>query len=808
MPDHKISQPLHLQLLGSPRQSISNNEIVNFRTAKTQALLYYLAVTGNMHRRASLATLFWPDASTANASNSLRTALSSLRTLLPDQLIVDRQSVAINVDQIWLDTKQFTILLQETDDSALAMQQRQAAVALYVGDFLEGFHIDGAPEFEHWVNATRESFQQSLIQTLMDLARLHATHRDQTASLATLSRLLTVAPGNEAAGRLMMQVLANTGQRAAAILHFNTLREYLTEELGVDPEPETTALYTQLLEGNRVDVAPNEPTAIVPIPRLRTEHGPVRDHHIDWGDMPGRVPFYGRTDQLTEITNQLVHERAAMIVVSGIGGVGKTALAAELIYRLADSPALQSDLAQIIWRSLINAPGLNTLVDEWLSALLQAPAQRLPEELDAKLALLFAELDRRRVLLVLDNLESIMDTGVDADTLRAGFDAYSQLLERMAHGHHQSCLLITTRVVPRGIRRLVTDYRHVYHFTLQGLSPDDGMMLLHQRAIQGAPDALHDLIDHYSGNPLALKLVASAVNELYAGNIESFLHEGALIFDDVRSVLDQQFDRLSTLARDIIVWLAINREPVAFNDVGHDLVTSPARRELLEAIRTLRRASLLQEVASKNVASGVDTGHDSRLALHNVVMEYITDHLLRAFRAELIKGKADYFHRYSLRKASAQEYVQAVQRRLFLAPLAQWLVRHEGSENVRRLLRNLLDFVRQDPALAKGYTGTNVIHLMLQLSPTLQGEDFSGLRLHQADLRAASLIDVHLRNTDLSETRFADSFGIVTSVAVSPVGQFLAAGAGRSLIVWRLQTLQTYMAFEEHTRNIAQIAFA
>ena len=97
---------------------------------------------------------------------------------------------------------------------------------------------------------------------------------------------------------------------------------------------------------------------------------------------------------------------------------------------------------------------------------------------------------------------------------------------------------------------------------------------------------------------------------------------------------------------------------------------------------------------------------------------------------------------------------------------------------------------------------------MLQLAPDLQDEDFSHLSLRQADLRSASLVGVDLRNAELASARFADSFGIVSSVAVSPDGQFLAAGAGRTVAVWRLHTLQPYRFFEHHSRNVAEIAFA
>lgn len=792
---------LHLHLLGSPSQSIDGDEVTGFRSTKTRALLYYLAETGKTHTRDSLAALFWPTFNESKANNSLRNALSSLRKVLPGYLHIEGQRIALNHERIWLDTRQFMHLLQETDDATAAIQQCQAAITLYTGDFLEGFHVDDAPDFELWITMRREAFHQTLVHALMQLARWYAQHNDATASLATLSRLLTMAPGHEAAHRLTMQVLANTGQRAAALLQFDACRRYLVEELGVDPAPETMALYTQLLEGERIEQAPADAP---PIPGL---HSSARVH-IDRGDMPGRLPLHGRLDQLAMVTKWLAQERATLIVISGMGGIGKTALAAELARRLAEADEAPRGFRRIIWRSLINAPTLSSLLDDWLRTFQQGPAERPPQELDAKLALLFAELERQRALLILDNVESIMNIGDSAGKFRPGFEGYHRLLERIVHGRHQSCLLITTRDVPRGIRRLAQDYAHVRHLPLTGLLPAEGMALLSQHALKGASTALRSLVDHYSGNPLALKLVAATVNELYAGDANAFWRDGAVVIDDMRAVLEQQFDRLSPLAQDLLVWLAVNRKPVAFDELRNDLVVVRAQREFVEAIRLLRRSSLLQESPATEAGITVDEGTRTRLALQNVVMEYVADRLLGTLQLELDEGKVDYFHRYTLLKVSLPEYVQAVQKRLLLAPLAEWAVRQYGASGVQQRLRSLLDYARQHPALAGGYTATNVVHLMLQRSSTLQGENFAGLSLRQADLRAATLIDVDLRHAALGHTRFTNSFGIVSSVAVSTDGQFVAAGAGRSLVIWQLDSAQPYMVFEEHPSEIADIAFA
>lgn len=807
VPQADSTRRLLLTLLGAPRQFLDGEEVAGLPSAKVQGLLYYLAVTRVTHRRATLATLFWPTASEQNANNSLRNALSSLRKRLPNHLKVDRHTVAVNEHDLWLDVEQFVQLLEEySDDPIVAVQQRQAAVSLYAGEFLAGFHVDDAPEFERWVLTTREHLHQAMVDALMELAQWYSAQRDDTASLEAISRSLALSPGNEAGHRFKMRVLAQMGQREAAILQFDTCRTYLAEELGVDPSPETAALYAQLLEGHTIEgQSADELSATASVMPTASVQGMGRFRHVDPGDMPGRTHILGRFHQLAELTNSLIDKRCTLVVISGMGGVGKTALATELVHRLAELPIAQTGFTQIVWRSLINTPALGDLVDDWLRTLGQSPSAGLPDRLDAKLGSLFAILDQRRVLLVLDNAESVMAIGNTTSGYRDGIDSYHHFFERMAHGYHQSCLLLTSREAPRSIQRLAIDYAHVDHIRLQGLSPEKGMALLRDRKLAGNQATLRSLVIHYSGNPLALKLVASAVSELYTGDADAFLADGVPVFEDVRDVLDQHFNRLSETARDLLVWLTIVREPVEFEDVGRDFVARPSQRELLESIRVLRRSSLLQDAGSTTAADVEEPG--MKLAVHNLVMEYVSDRLLNEFQAELGGDRVDYIHRYALCTARAPEYIQAAQRRLFVAPLAQWLTRHHGVTGARDRLRRLLDYARREPALAEGYTGANVIHLMLQLSPDLQGEDFSGLSLRQVDLRSASLVDVDLRNADLASTRFADSFGIVSSVAISPDGHFIAAGAGRTVIIWQFQTLQPHMIFEEHPHSIPEVTF-
>jgi hypothetical protein len=136
----------------------------------------------------------------------------------------------------------------------------------------------------------------------------------------------------------------------------------------------------------------------------------------------------------------------------GIGGIGKTALAA----RLAREVAPQFEV--VFWRSLRNAPP----VEEWLAGalrILSVEQAALPNGAEARLALLLEQLRARRCLLVLDNLETVLQPGEREARYREGFAGYGVLLRRLAEALHQSCVLVTSREKPPELGPLEGAYR-------------------------------------------------------------------------------------------------------------------------------------------------------------------------------------------------------------------------------------------------------------------------------------------------------------------------------------------------------------
>jgi hypothetical protein len=279
----------------------------------------------------------------------------------------------------------------------------------------------------------------------------------------------------------------------------------------------------------------------------------------DWGDAPAASVVHGRAQELATLTRWVREERCRVVTVLGMGGIGKTAVAAQLAHDLA------SEFAVVYWRSLRNAPP----VEEWLAgaiAALSAQQAVPPEGLEARLMLVLELLRVRRGLLVLDNLETVLEPGAPEARYRAGYAGYGQVLARLGASDHQGCLLLTSREQPlRGEDVAVRSLR------LEGLSVDEGRALLSSRDLAGDDAAWGALVERYAGNPLALKVVGETIDVVFDGALAAFLAQDVAVFGGIRQLLEEQVARLSALEQAILLWLAVEREPVGFAELVADL---------------------------------------------------------------------------------------------------------------------------------------------------------------------------------------------------------------------------------------------
>ncbi|MFZ0546463.1 MAG: AAA family ATPase [Candidatus Promineifilaceae bacterium] len=242
---------LEIRLFGGFTTWQEGKVVEPFRTQKARALVAYLLLQpGRAHSRASLAELLWPDAPQKRAAHNFRQALTFLRPTLnregfPPLLSVTRQSVSLSSSRfLQVDVLEIERLLAQDTIPALAQ-----AVSLYHGPLLEGFYLDGSPEFEIWMSAEREKWQSRVLAALDQLAEHWLDQGDYTAAQGYLQQAISIDPWHEQAYRELMGLLALQGDTAGALAQYERCCQILMEGLGVEPLAETQVLADQIQAG-------------------------------------------------------------------------------------------------------------------------------------------------------------------------------------------------------------------------------------------------------------------------------------------------------------------------------------------------------------------------------------------------------------------------------------------------------------------------------------------------------------------------------------------------------------------------------
>ncbi|MDJ0718720.1 MAG: NB-ARC domain-containing protein [Prochloraceae cyanobacterium] len=515
----------------------------------------------------------------------------------------------------------------------------------------------------------------------------------------------------------------------------------------------------------------------------------------DWGEAPDVDFFYGREQELEILRQWMGVDRCRLVVLLGIGGIGKTALSVKLTRQLTEG------FDRLIWRSLRNAPPIFELLAELILFLSQQQETDLPETIEGRRLRLLHYLKTSRCLLILDNGEGILETGLPTGRYRKGYEEYKHLFNSIAAIEHKSCLLLTSREKPLGLSADEGENLEIRTFQLKGLSPVEGQKIFSIKGTFSASQAQWETLNcRYSGNPLALKILASTIRDFFGRNIGQFLEvieEGSFIFDDINDLLEQQWERLSDLEREIMYWLAINREPVSWQQLREDLVFPRAVGEFLQAIISLERRSLIEK--------GI-----SGLTQQTVVVEYVTERLIEKICIELTSNQINFFNRYALTKADTADYVRETQIRLILQPLIDRLLMFFSfRQSLENCLSQILVKLQTEFRLKPGYAAGNLLNLLSQLNIDVGGYDFSELAIWQANLQGMNLYEVNLTNSDLRSSVFSQTFESIFSVAFSPNGSLLAAGdVHGSIHLWQVVHNKLLWHCKEHTNCIWSIAFS
>ena len=419
---------IRITTLGAVSLELDGKPVPSNLPRKSVALLIYLACTGQPFSRETLADLLWESDEPGVSLNSLRVALAQIRPYFKINLNILRTQISFNQNApYFLDVKILQDCLKQAarlaPDRPAALAELAQAVDLYKGPFFDGWYLRNCPRFEQWQHTQQQFYEQLILRALQELAGSYLTESNYLLGIKYVQRWLDLDSFNEEAHSLYLRLLFYSGQRQNAIEYYLRYQKLLWEELKIEPNRATTALYNQIKDGT-VPAGSYQAASLVPGQIIQVSL-PEVFHQIP---LSSNFPFpvtslVGRKVEIHRIRELLDQPHVRLLTLTGFGGIGKTRLATDVALELSKGSQFKDGIAFVPLAEYHSQ-------DELLITL----TQTLTLKNDPQVSLLDnlkQHLRKRRHLLILDNFEQI----------RAGASVVSELL-RNAPGLK---ILVTSR---------------------------------------------------------------------------------------------------------------------------------------------------------------------------------------------------------------------------------------------------------------------------------------------------------------------------------------------------------------------------
>ena len=601
MPDQ-----LRLSLLGKPKIEY-NDQPLDLTSVKGQALLAYLVVNRQAHSRSALAGLLWSDMPEEDARTNLRVTLSQLKKAVGDVIIATRRAVELNPESdIWLDVAVLEKAAHSGTDLAIASD-------LYRGDFLDDFQVPDAELFEEWLLVERERLRQLALNVLGQLADISLEQGAFRSGIKAARRLLSVEPWYEAGHRQLIKLLAADGQRSVALAQYETCRQLLTEELGVEPSAETAAL----VDAIRAEAwsRPQSPPVETGAPHLPVEAVASPPHNI----LSATTSFVDRRAEQAKITELLTDVGCRLLTITGTGGMGKSRLAAKIALQyLAPDTPFRDGVYFVPLKGVNPTPGANgPELTPFMSAIGTAIGVSFSGKAPLETQLLNA-VRKKMMLLVLDNFEHLADySGRIVDILEQAPGLKIIVTSRRRLNLYDECVLDLW-----GLPYPPTDSPPA--------EPElyDSLRLFEQRARQMHPnfDLQAELPNVVricrllAGMPLALELAAAWVRTLSCRDIVQEIEQNLDFLAtkaqnvperqrSVRAVFDYAWRSLTAKEQDVLKKMSVFAGGFSFD----------AARQVAEAT-----PQILADLVDRSLVRHETSG---RYELHELLRQYVLDKL-------------------------------------------------------------------------------------------------------------------------------------------------------------------------------------
>jgi DNA-binding CsgD family transcriptional regulator len=356
--------------------------------------------------------------------------------------------------------------------------------------------------------------------------------------------------------------------------------------------------------------------------------------HEDWGQAPDVSVFYGRTEELTTLKQWIVSDNCRVVALLGLAGSGKTTLSVEF------AKQVQQEFDFVIWRSLRSAD----TPSDFLASLIQLFSnQQKPDrplvqvaptggsstnriDLNAQISRLVEYLRKQRCLLILDDFEAVLRPEELAGHYRQGCEGYADLIVRLCEVNHQSCFVLVSAEEPTELSLLAGDK---VRSLKPGISDEISREIFQKKGLFPQDREWELLLTRYGGNLLALKIVATTINDFFEGNIGKFLEATALFIEErISNLLAQQFDRMSRSEQEISYRLAIAQSPISLATLREQMLVNLSLSDLLKNLDSLGRRSLIEKMIQ---------GGETVFMLQPLIVQYVSERLVDGIFAEVLE---------------------------------------------------------------------------------------------------------------------------------------------------------------------------
>ncbi|MEG4025075.1 NB-ARC domain-containing protein [Microcoleus sp. S13C4] len=430
----------------------------------------------------------------------------------------------------------------------------------------------------------------------------------------------------------------------------------------------------------------------------------------DWGQAPDVSVFYGRTEELTTLKQWILSDNCRLVALLGLAGSGKTTLSVQL------AKQVQNEFDFVIWRSLRSTPAPSDFLGSLIQLFSNQQKPDVPIDLNSQITRLVEYLRKHRCLVILDDLEAVLRPEELAGHYREGYEGYRDLIVRLCEVNHNSCVVVVSSEEPTELALLEGEK---VRSLKPAISSEIAREIFQEKGLWPQDQELEILLSRYGGNLLALKIVATTINEFFEGNVLKLLEATALFIEEhISNLLAQQFDRMSSSEQDIAYWIAIAQSPISLATLREQMLVNSSLSDLLKNLDSLGRRSLIDKITE---------GGETVFMLQPLIVQYVTDRLVEQIRAEVLETvKTQGIERMRLLKThklsinvAKRKWDKGEPSISILAVVKNRLqvlfVKTTGSEEPLNILKKVASYLEDKSILEVGYARENLAQIISEI---------------------------------------------------------------------------------------------